>query len=106
MREAGGQTGINGIARIGHHDRGIACPLFGGRGSGVALRDDDIDVFGDEFADEPGEAIEFALRRATLENDVTVGDIAAPGKVAHHSGAQYPSVGRADGDQSDTVDLA
>ena len=61
---------------------------------------------GDQLVDEPGEAVELALRGAALEDDGLTVDIAALGKVAHHPGAEYPGVGRADADQPDAIDFA
>jgi hypothetical protein len=58
-------------------------------------------MFGDQVVDEPGNKIEFPLRRAVLEDDITVDDVAALGKVSHDSG-----VGSACRDEPDAIDSA
>jgi hypothetical protein len=70
------------------------------------LRYDHIDMLGDQLVDEPGQAVDFALRCAALEDDRLAVDVAALAKVAHHPGTQNPGVGRPNADQPDAMDFA
>jgi hypothetical protein len=63
-------------------------------------------VLGNEVVYEAGKAVELALRGATLEDNVTIDDIAPAGKVLHHPGAQNSGIGRTHPDQPHTVDFA
>jgi hypothetical protein len=106
MGQARDKAGGYGIAGERHHDRNIAGVFLGGQRCGIAASDDDINMAGNQLVDESGKAIELALGSPALEDDRSAIDVAVPGKVVHHPGAQNPDVGRADADQPDTIDFA